>query len=74
MTSRSIVILVAAVFLGWIAVTLLASGWIEHRQDGGTHLDLLIGGVVFGLIALAGVGRAVGVIAAGQGKRAGRQS
>jgi hypothetical protein len=55
-----LLLLIGAIFLGYIAISLLAAGFQKHSEDGGTHLDLFIGGAVFGIIALAAVGKVIG--------------
>ncbi len=59
---RSALLLVGAIFLGYIGFSLLAAGWNKHSQDGGSHLDLFIGGAVFAVIALAALAQAAGMI------------
>ena len=58
MATRKVALLIGAIFLGYIGLSLLATGWNKHQQDSGSHLDLFIGGAVFALIALTAAAKA----------------
>ncbi|HVA90182.1 MAG TPA: hypothetical protein VNL71_10095 [Chloroflexota bacterium] len=59
---RKVVPWVGVIIVGYIGLSLLVVGWNKHSQDGGSHLDLFIGGAVFAAIALAGLAQATGMI------------
>jgi hypothetical protein len=59
---RKVLTLLGAVFVGYLAISLLAGGLDKHSQDGGSHLDMFIGGAVFAVIALAVLAQALGMI------------
>jgi hypothetical protein len=65
---RTVVMLIGAVFIGYLGFSLLAAGWNKHSQDGGSHLDLFIGGAAFALIALAALAQTAGLIPGPKGK------
>ena len=66
---RKGVTLIGAVFLSYIGFSLLAAGLNKHGQDGGSHLDLVIGGAVFAVIAVAALAQAAGVLPGPRGRR-----
>jgi hypothetical protein len=59
---RTTAMLIGALFIGYIGVTLLVGGFQDHGKDGGSHLDMFIGGAIFLLIGLAALARATGVM------------
>ncbi|MGH2391769.1 MAG: hypothetical protein ACRDIE_26545 [Chloroflexota bacterium] len=65
---RTAVMLIGAIFLGYIGFSLLAAGWNKHSRDGGSHLGLFIGGAVFAVIAPAALAQAAGMIPGSKGK------
>jgi hypothetical protein len=65
---RKVATLLGAIFLGYLGLSLLAGGLSDHSRDGGSHLDLFIGGAVFFAIALAAFAQALGMIPGPKGK------
>lgn len=59
---KSLTLVLATLFLGNISIGLLHTAAQDHQRDGGSHLELVAGAFVFGIIALLCLAKAIGLV------------